>query len=75
MLLPHRIYESLPYLYVVMGLLFNLGTMYVGLDNRAAPYYLATGTFCTICGLIVFFRRQVNRRPPPATKPDNIEYP
>ncbi len=64
MWLPERIYESLPYLYVVAGSLFNAGIIYVGLGAPGAPYYLATGTLCTLYGLTVFFRRQTHRRPP-----------
>jgi len=63
MWLPEWIYESLPYLYVVTGSLFNAGIIYVGLDAPGADYYLATGTLCTLYGLAVFFRRQMHRRP------------
>jgi hypothetical protein len=63
MWLPEKLYESLPYLYVVSGSLFNAGTIYLGLDAPGASYYLATGTLCTLYGLAVFFRRQVHRRP------------
>ena len=62
--LPERIYEALPYLYVVFGSLFNAGIIYVGLDAPGAAYYLATGTLCTLYGLAVFFRRQMHRRRP-----------
>ena len=62
--LPEKLYESLPYLYVVTGSLFNAGIIYVGLDAPGAAYYLATGTLCSLYGLAVFFRRQVHRRPP-----------
>ncbi len=62
--LPEWLYESLPYLYVLTGSLFNAGIIYVGLDVlHGAAYYLATGTLCTLVGLVVFFRRQMRRRP------------
>ncbi len=64
MWLPERVYEALPYLYVVLGSLFNAGIIYLGLNAPGAPYYLATGTLCTLYGLAVFFRRQIRRRPP-----------
>lgn len=64
MWLPNRVYDSLPYLYVVLGSLFNAGTIYIGLNASGAPYYVATGTLCTLYGLAVFFRRQSHRRPP-----------
>ena len=64
MWLPGRVYESLPYMYVVLGSLFNAGTIYLGLNAPGAAYYLATGTLCTLYGLAVFSRRQLNRRSP-----------
>jgi hypothetical protein len=64
MWLPEWLYESLPYVYVVSGSLFNAGIIYVGLDAPGADYYLATGMLCTLYGLAVFFRRQTHRRPP-----------
>lgn len=64
MWLPDRLYESLPYLYVISGSLFNAGIIYVGLDAPGARYYLAAANLCTLYGLAVFFRRQTHRRPP-----------
>ena len=62
MWLSERVYESLPYFYVVLGSLFNAGTIYIGLNASGTPYYLATGTLCTLYALAVFFRRQAHRR-------------
>lgn len=70
MWLPDSVYESLPYVYVVAGSLFNAGTIYVGLDAPGATYYLAIGALCTLYGLAVFFRRQTNRRPPTSRSND-----
>ena len=69
MWLPEWLYESLPYSYVVTGSLFNAGIIYVGLAAPGTPYYLATGTLCTLYGLTVFFRRQTHRRPPQTHQP------
>lgn len=71
MWLPDWLYESLPYALVVAGSLFNAGTIYVGQGNPGAPFYLTTGTLCTLYGLVVFFRRQMHRRPPARSKSDN----
>lgn len=73
MWLPERLYESLPYAYVVAGSLFNAGTIYLGLNDSTAPFYLATGTLCTLYGLAVFFKRQIYRRPPTDRRPDQAE--
>lgn len=60
--LPKPIYEGLPYLYIIVGVLFNAGIMYVGLDAPWAPHYLVVSVVCTVSGLVVFFRRQIYRR-------------
>jgi len=73
MWLPQPVYESLPYMYVVMGSLFNAGTIYLGLNAPGAAYYLATGTLCTLYGLAVFFRRQTHRRPSSTDGSGNAE--
>lgn len=73
MWLPEKLYESLPYMYVVLGSLFNAGTIYLGLNDPGAPYYLATGTLCTLYGLAVFFRRQTHRRPTSTAATNNAE--
>lgn len=68
MRLPEPIYESLPYLYVIAGTLFNVGIIYLGPNAPWARYYLAIGAFCTLCGLIVFYHRQVRRRKIPSVE-------
>ena len=73
MWLPQPVYESLPYMYVVMGSLFNAGTIYLGLNAPGAAYYLATGTLCTLYGLAVFFRRQTHGRPSSTDGSGNAE--
>ena len=61
MRLPEPLYESLPYLYVIAGALFNVGIIYIGPNAPGARYYLAIGILCTIAGLLVFGRRQIRR--------------
>jgi hypothetical protein len=73
MWLPDCLYETLPYSYVVAGYLFNAGTIYLGLNDPSASFYLVTGTLCTLYGLAVFFRRQTHRRPPTQATPDHAE--
>jgi len=43
MWLPEPFYKSLPTLYGVMGILFILGVIYVGVDTRLGPVYLGLG--------------------------------
>ena len=62
MWIPGPVYESLPYLYIIGGVLFISGTMYVGLDTATAPLYIACGLISIVCGAIVFSKRQARRQ-------------
>lgn len=73
MRLPESIYESLPYLYVIVGVLFNIGVMYVGPSAPGARYYLAIGILCTLAGLVVFAQRRGNRTAPTISGPVDAE--
>jgi hypothetical protein len=43
MWLPGPIYESLPYLYIIGGVLFISGTLYMGVTSSGAALYIACG--------------------------------
>jgi len=62
MWIPGPIYESLPYLYIIGGVLFISGTLYVGLDTAAAPLYIACGLISIVYGVVVFSKRQARRQ-------------
>ncbi len=62
MWIPGPIYESLPYLYIIGGVLFISGTLYVGLDTAAAPLYIACGLISIVYGVVVFSKRQPRRQ-------------
>lgn len=52
MWLPDPIYKALPTLYGVMGILFILGVMYVGLENTPmGPIYLGLGLVSLIASI------------------------
>jgi hypothetical protein len=62
MWIPGPIYESLPYLYIIGGVLFISGTIYIGLDTVAAPLYIACGLISIVYGAVVFSKRQARRQ-------------
>lgn len=57
MWLPDPIYKSLPTLYGVMGILFILGVMYVGVDTPMGPVYLGLGLVSLLAAIGVSVSR------------------
>lgn len=68
MWLPAPLYESLPYLYILGGALFNLGTLYIGVTAPGASMYFACGLISIVYGVVVFVRRQAYRASPEQTE-------
>jgi len=67
MWLPGPIYESLPYAYIIGGVLFISGTMYIGVTAPGAPLYIGCGLLSIIYGAAIFAKRQAHRRNMPHT--------
>ena len=61
MWLPEPIYERLPHTYLVIGLLFIAGTLYIGLDAAMAEVYMGLGFVSLLSGFVVFLRRRTER--------------
>ena len=61
MWLPTPVYESLPYLYVLVGLLFISGATYIGLETGESSFYLGTGAVSVLSGVLVYVRRAAAR--------------
>ena len=61
MWIPGPLYESLPYLYILGGVLFISGTLYVGVTTPGGSLYVACGLICIVYGVVVFVRRQAYR--------------
>ena len=61
MWLPTPIYEALPYLYVVGGVLFISGTLYIGLTAPGAALYIACGLVSIVYGAYIFAKRHQYR--------------
>jgi len=62
MWLPGPIYESLPYVYVTGGVMFLLGTLYIGLTAPGAALYIACGLISILYGAFIFSMRVAHRR-------------
>ena len=62
MWLPGPLYEALPYLYAIVGVLFISGALYLGAGTPEAPFYIAIGALTILGGLTVFQRRQAYRQ-------------
>ncbi len=58
MWLPTRVYENLPRAYVIGGLLFVAGAIYLGPGVSVSPLYLALGIFSICYGILVFSKRR-----------------
>jgi len=58
MWLPTRVYQSLPCAYVVGGLLFLGGAIYLGPGVSASPLYQALGVTSILSGILVFLKRR-----------------
>ena len=61
MWIPTPIYEALPYLYILGGVLFVSGTMYIGIHAPGAPLYIGCGLISIVYGAIIFAKRQAYR--------------
>lgn len=57
MWLPKPIYNALPTIYIVIGLLLASGVIYIGLERSGAIYYLLLAGICIAAGLIVQWLR------------------
>ena len=62
MLLPSRVYESLPYAYMVGGLLLVFGAIYVGPGVPMFTIYVSLGVGSIFTGIAVCMRRKEARR-------------
>jgi hypothetical protein len=61
MWLPTPIYEALPYLYVLGGVLFIAGTLYIGITASGSTLYIACGLISIVYGAYIFAKRHAYR--------------
>ena len=60
--LPKLLYTVLPYFYVSSGLAAFLATVYISEWFWVLPHYLLFSALCTHLGIIIFRRRNRNRK-------------
>jgi hypothetical protein len=61
MWIPTPIYEALPYLYIVGGVLFISGTLYIGLTATGATLYIGCGLVSIVYGAYILSKRHAYR--------------
>lgn len=61
MWLPSPIYEWLPTTYVIIGVLFVAGALYIGLSAPLAPLYIGVGVASILIGFLVQHKRSIYR--------------
>ena len=61
MWLPTPVYESLPYVYVVIGILLISGATYIGIETGESSVYLGAGAVSVLSGILVYVRRATAR--------------
>jgi len=69
MWIPAPIYEALPYLYILGGVLFVSGTLYIGLSAPGAALYIACGLVSIIYGAYIMSKRHAYRNQSPNSAP------
>jgi hypothetical protein len=55
------IFERLPMLWFLLGLLFNALALYVGFESKLSFLYWAIGWSCCVYGLAIYFLQQRER--------------
>ena len=62
MWLPTSVYEGLPTAYVIIGVLFVVGALYIGLSAPFAPVYVGLGVTSILVGFLVQYKRHEYRK-------------
>ena len=57
MWLPNKVYEALPWAYVLIGVLFVAGVWYMDQRDFGSGFYFAFGVVSIVAGLIVHYVR------------------
>ena len=69
MWIPTPIYEALPYLYILGGVLFISGTLYIGLTATGATLYIGCGLVSIVYGAYILSKRHAYRSQSPRSGP------
>ena len=63
MWLPTPIYERLPHVLLLVGLVFMSTVMYMGPYHPQTPIYFGAGFFCCLWSMVIFTLRLRHREP------------
>ena len=55
------IFERVPVVWVLLGLLFVAGGLYLGFDYSLSFFYIIVGAFCTAYGFLLLIFRRLER--------------
>ena len=55
------VFERLPMVWLLLGLLFIAGGLYLGFDYKLTFVYLIIGAFCSLYGLVLFIFLRIER--------------
>ena len=55
------VFERLPMVWLLLGLLFIAAGLYVGFDYKLTFVYLIVGAFCSLYGLLLFVFLRIER--------------
>lgn len=62
------VFERLPMVWLLLGLLFISGGLYLGFDYKLTFVYLIVGAFCSMYGLLLFVFLRFERPKKSATR-------
>jgi hypothetical protein len=69
MWIPTPVYEALPYLYILGGVFFISGTLYIGVSAPGATLYISCGLISIVYGAVIFAKRHAYRNRSTGTGP------
>ncbi len=75
MWLPKSIYEALPAIYMVIGVVFLVGAGYLGFSHPASLAYAGVGIVCILTGVFIRELRHEARNSQKNATPDETERP
>ena len=55
------VFERIPMVWLLLGLLFIAGGLYLGFDYKLTFVYLIVGAFCSLYGLLLFIFLRIER--------------
>lgn len=73
MWLPTKLYEGLPIWWILVGLVFMLSALYLGLDYGPAYGYLGLGVGCSVFGLMITLWRSQHRNEKTTSDPSSSD--